>query len=916
LSAPKFWNGVTQIGGALARVATTLAVPVFTSIAQEPRPNGSLATVRVKRTLNNTAVYWDDPDVPAGDPFLCSWARDKITFVDQLLPASGRKTYFATVGDKTPHGDDAQDASTLLLNNKSAFICSSVYVGGGWMAAVMGPKFDSVSDLADGSIPPVSTYAPVILRVPSCRTVYTKADFFAASAAEQLKMSMRFDPLVAADNIVLDRVVKPYVVPLGWKNDTEQYVFAVVLSGTLSEGTLNGEPLVLSPYSKSQPLVWICDTGTGTATRVDSNFGDFVKFRGCYWADNTANMLNGADSVGPEIKFSGNDIVHGYLMNGGFNLFHSRVASTGLGKLGFTLQSLSVEPPGTLVRRGGFGMYSTFQRSELTGSVATVPGGTGICADGYSGKITGVPPTAATVAAVSNAVNQGGHTQWAGDGITSLYSGFTGPAPTAVSATAYGATEELYAAMRTTPVPPHVYQEELQTSLPFIGVPREVDYVSLFTAFNLTEKTPQYIVSSSDFGQTWFFTPTTSLSDDWIEGRPAEGVVGDRLSAPVSAPVYSITKIAFDISLGGAPSYDTYHRYTYWPHPAPVTYTGYYSDPYIYAHGTSFAWLPTTSRFIKGTVTNLYPDGTYGVVPDQTVVAAQWTFTRPVEDIPFPVAPNQDNRGPCYTPLYVSTSLIGAGDTTFILRTALSSLTEYPFENKRGYDYWSYLYGGHMPHESTYTSYTYSYKQNIRLYRRVGTGDFVRVAWPGDDATALIGALNGDGIAAGTPTFLPAVSGSSYPELIHSDSVNPWVTTAWPSTGEGKVVIALAQRSYFTVSGRTMENGDPPVILLATPDGGTTWITHLVLGSKNFREYCVVDDPKGNFVVFVGAPTDPVVAAAGKRQLWKVSPDFTTIKKYGGPYTPTGPGLVNFRKYVHPGFPGTYDKPVPPPVIP
>lgn len=201
----------------------------------------------------------------------------------------------------------------------------------------------------------------------------------------------------------------------------------------------------------------------------------------------------------------------------------------------------------------------------------------------------------------------------------------------------------------------------------------------------------------------------------------------------------------------------------------------------------------------------------------------------------------------------------------------------------------------------------------FRMYRRVGAGAFEQISWPGE-AFSLTGwgpfEVNPPG-----PIQPIAWIGSIHEQWRPPDDrANPY-TNAWASTGEGRAAFFFA--SGFTFAGGATMDNNMPITMIATADGGATWVTRTILNSLNFRESCVlaadergpVAKRRGATILYVEIDTTPG-PTFGQRQLMRISEDFTTTAKYGRPYpVPPRAGIINFQRYVHPGFPGVYDGP-------
>jgi hypothetical protein len=98
---------------------------------------------------------------------------------------------------------------------------------------------------------------------------------------------------------------------------------------------------------------------------------------------------------------------------------------------------------------------------------------------------------------------------------------------------------------------------------------------------------------------------------------------------------------------------------------------------------------------------------------------------------------------------------------------------------------------------------------------------------------------------------------------------------------------------------------------IATADGGDTWTTLELTDTAGMWQFCLLVAEKGApaSILYSAWARDKDGALTGKRQLMHLAPDLSTVTKYGAPYTSARGGLINFQKYVHPGFPGVYDGP-------
>ena len=197
----------------------------------------------------------------------------------------------------------------------------------------------------------------------------------------------------------------------------------------------------------------------------------------------------------------------------------------------------------------------------------------------------------------------------------------------------------------------------------------------------------------------------------------------------------------------------------------------------------------------------------------------------------------------------------------------------------------------------------------MRMYRRVGgSGGFSNVPWPGDTAALSL--------------------------------QNTWEVN-WTSAGDGCLAVFCIDNGATATTyddGDIAESPNPYTLernlfVAATIDGGESWITRRIHRAGTARQVCLIEPDKPQ------ATTDPalgifgpeeelladilfVAVLDGRYQMYRMSADLSKLSRYGRPYNRADevfgrlapgdelrPGLINFRKYVHPAYPGQYDGP-------
>jgi hypothetical protein len=217
------------------------------------------------------------------------------------------------------------------------------------------------------------------------------------------------------------------------------------------------------------------------------------------------------------------------------------------------------------------------------------------------------------------------------------------------------------------------------------------------------------------------------------------------------------------------------------------------------------------------------------------------------------------------------------------------------------------------------------------LYKRSGSGAFVRQAWVTDDAGyhsepfwATAGSNRGSGLAPFTPSELfydarmilspiPEFPGFGQPGA--SDSLKGIFQQGWGSTGPGAMWVTFCGHQGSTPSAPNNE-----LIFIATPDGGTTWLQYTIPDTGIFAAYCTTA-AKLALAATDATPARPAElgqlayltfpSGATAAQVWRFTRKFEATALYNkGKEVPENISLANFgQRYVHPGFPGAYDEP-------
>lgn len=273
----------------------------------------------------------------------------------------------------------------------------------------------------------------------------------------------------------------------------------------------------------------------------------------------------------------------------------------------------------------------------------------------------------------------------------------------------------------------------------------------------------------------------------------------------------------------------------------------------------------TWSRFLVGTswqVTAVWPSPTE-LFPPQLI--RNRSLLEPIT-----------NKGGCV--------VVGSGSVSFALVPAFVEYTVI-YTETRAYAWPISNIAERAPFEIPPTGYLPRYAP--RMFRKVGDGAYQPVPWPGDRFMTS-----------------PKFDASDRLPPQQPFDIDPFTTPrtlAWGSTGEGCAAFFLggAQAGVGTAGA----NGR--VTMIATIDGGDTWVERTILNSYNFRESCLIAADKDDGCSFIYAEFKD-----GMRQLKRISSDLTKVTDYGKPYpAPDRPGLINFQRHVHPGFPGIYDGP-------
>lgn len=337
----------------------------------------------------------------------------------------------------------------------------------------------------------------------------------------------------------------------------------------------------------------------------------------------------------------------------------------------------------------------------------------------------------------------------------------------------------------------------------------------------------------------------------------------------------------------------------------------------FFPSGTAYAipvWAPySTIQTRSQVITQTYDYGTLIYYDNQFIPY----FVYPTNTIAYPDGLGYSNRGPLLRPLRDSFQLIGAGATTFALVTGIaqgaSGVTSYTADG----DFFDLLmsnvdYSSGSPKArlttrplhptQAPTNFTAGFGAP-QMYVRTN-GSFIPISWPGD--TLFLGTADDNTLVpSAAPHEQFQERRPSYPPLP--------VDLCWCSTGEGCAAFFMVQLKYTpavdsahvgTIDDSATNN---TVTVVATLDGGAHWATLVLSDVNNMRSFCLIRPElgdKGVCIVYAANTANPNL-----QQLMRISSDFTKVTKYGAPFPPQRGGLVNFQKYVHPGFPGVYDEP-------
>ena len=271
---------------------------------------------------------------------------------------------------------------------------------------------------------------------------------------------------------------------------------------------------------------------------------------------------------------------------------------------------------------------------------------------------------------------------------------------------------------------------------------------------------------------------------------------------------------------------------------------------------------------------------------------AQELVLGPFTSIPTP-PPSTGNRGPVYRPEYEAFSMVNAGSMTFMVVAEYLDSIEKPSIAAAQSDFGDSLNYTTLNRPELIRTRMGLVPQSaqrytLRLFRRIGLNPFVRIPWPGD---ALIGETH--------PGAAAADAVQSFGDLLPPSRIS----AAWAGLGEGRAALLVVQRNaafpYTTAASRAT--------VIGTTDGGLTWASLEVESADEFRQWCVVGAD--------GIEKHPTIVYCtnngSTRQLMRVSADFAKSTPYGKEYPAGRGGLVNFKRYVHPAFPGDYDQPTP-----
>lgn len=354
-----------------------------------------------------------------------------------------------------------------------------------------------------------------------------------------------------------------------------------------------------------------------------------------------------------------------------------------------------------------------------------------------------------------------------------------------------------------------------------------------------------FILASDDFGATWNLSEASELEVTGYE-------------APVEPPVTGVDVYAPFRAAGG---------------PAPNTEWFEASMPHGYTH----IEVQSVDTVIQ-----------CGQIPFVTT-SYRRELRRPSESIPFPAQTPRSNRGGVLRDPFESFTLVNAGASTFLVAPVRSRGPDEIRSSVSLGDWVDYLTGV-LPQDSTHsyptTEVVQTSKFEMGVFRRSGFGSFLRIPWP----------LDGVENEATNKLFTTEAK-------LAYNFTTPAVS--WASTGQGKAAFFFIRANFFLAGPYAgMTPTSESVLMVATVDDGETWVTQEITNADLFYQTCVIaSEGKGASIIYA------MPAPEGKLQLMRISPDFTKVSKYGPVYSPGRGGLVNFQRYVHPGFPGLYEEP-------
>lgn len=766
-------------------------MPTNTSYGTEVREDGTQGRVMSKSCGDHDAVYREGD--PVGDPFICTWQGEKVYILDKAMPPAKREFNLTDTG-------------------YANFLSNSVFVGDGFMAGLV----TTASDTAVKNNDP-ATIAVLLMRVPRPGKAMTVAEFEAAEDADKNKAS------IVLPGITLTRLREVYVVPMGWKDKVNRFMFAVVATASISTGESSmAQPSLptVSTYAEA-PLIWVFSTGPFVSAPREEGDGPSFGVYGPVAMPAPPSIdfgmtgvldekLQAALGVSPKLTDSasfGDPF-------GRVSAVCSEITSTGRGRLEFIVykpeSNSNHDVPGgdagqhpLMVLWGG----APSALSPFPGGWAAAP----TIVQSYVPTFPGFGPN------------------WYGPGL--WYYAPTEAVPTALAT--------------TTTVTVEVTQAEY--------VPRSAS---------------MFLATTEDFGATWTLTHQPGLEASSYASAWGKGATSHAINYEDYFPGYSIPD-------------------------SPES--GWWTSRKALLYGV---------ETVKRTDVHAYIYGTTGseIFWDYSVYSS--TIKRTDDIIPWPATSANSNRGLVVRNSGLSAHIVAAGNTTFLATVGTEPQGTVYGPTRYAYDFIGTQTnpdtGAYQAedHPYTVTGELLSAPSIMQVYRRTGGGGFTRIAWPLDNAATLRSYVRD---ARAREARSVAMETSEGYRQASERAAQPH-TGSWASTGEGAAAFFVTPEPTYTHG-----SADPlpnSVLMVATRDGGENWTVLELPTADLFYQTCVIrDDGKGASILYaVPAPKD-------KLQLMRISADFTKVSKYGPPYTPGRRGLVNFQKYIHPGFPGLYEEP-------